>query len=216
MRVQASLEGARGALRALVVMEDEAAAVWRILSANRLPHRIDRNLLGDALGHRPAYDLAGGGVYHGCEMEPPFACGYVGDVTHPKPVALAHGESALYQVQPMVSRLDLLLYAVFSGRALSGESELSHDAEHALLAHGDASFSQFAVDSPVAVVTLVPLEGLDDEPFERLSLYLGVGLLPGEILVETGSQGSHRPACLLDGADLAPMLFEEPEPHAWS
>ena len=59
-------------------------------------------------------------------------------------------------------------------------------------------------------------KALDGEPFDRLSLYLGVGFLSAEMLVETGSRGFHRPACLLDGADLAPMLFEEPEPHAWS
>lgn len=197
-------------------MEDEAAVIWRALPADRLLHRVDRDLLGDALGHRPAHDLAGEGVYHGCEIEPPFSCGYVGDVAHPKPVALAHGESALYQVQPRISRLDLLLDAVFSGRTLSGKSELLHDAEHALLAHDDAAFSQFAVDAPVAVTALVPLEGLDDETFDRLPLYLGVGLLPAEILVETGFRDFHQPACLLDGADLAPMLFEELEPHAWS
>lgn len=216
MRVQTPLEGTGGVLRALIVMEDEAAVIWRTLPADRLLHRVDRDLLGDALGHRPAHDLAGEGVYHGCEIEPPFSCGYVGDVAHPKPVALAHGESALYQVQPRVSRLDLLLDAVFSGRALSGKSELLHDAEHALLAHDDAAFSQFAVDAPVAVTALVPLEGLDDETFDRLPLYLGVGLLPAEILVETGFRDFHQPACLLDGADLAPMLFEELEPHAWS
>ena len=146
-------------LRALAVMGDEAAVVWRALPANRPPYRVDRGLLGDALGRRPARDLAGEGVYHGCEIEPPFACGYVGDIAHPKSVALAHGESALYQVQPRVSRLDLLLDAAFSGRALSGESELLHDMEHALLAHGDAAFSQFAVDAPVAVAALVPMEG---------------------------------------------------------
>ena len=39
MRVRASLEGTGGVLRALVVMEDEAAVVWRILPANRLPYR---------------------------------------------------------------------------------------------------------------------------------------------------------------------------------
>lgn len=79
-----------------------------------------------------------------------------------------------------------------------------------------AAFSRFAVDAPAAVAALVPLEGLDDEPFERLSPYPGVGLLPGEILVETGFRDFHRPACLLDGADLAPMLFGEPAPRAWS
>ena len=57
-------------LRALVVMEDEAAVVWRALPADRLPHRVDRDPLGDALGHRPAHDLAGEGVYHGREIEP--------------------------------------------------------------------------------------------------------------------------------------------------
>ena len=216
MRAQASPEGTGGALRALVVMEDEAAVVWRTLPADRLPYRVDRDLLGDAPGHRPARSLAGEGVYRGREIEPPFACGYVGDVAHPKPVALAHGESVLCQVQPRVSRLDLLLDAAFSGRALSGEPELLHDAVHALLAHGDAAFSQFAVDAPVAVAALVPMEGLDGEPFERLSLYLGVGLLPGETLVETGFRDFHQPACLLDGADLAPMLFEKLEPRAWS
>ena len=216
MRVQTSLEGTGGVLRALIVMEDEAAVIWRTLPANRLLYRVDRDPLGDALGHRPARGLAGEGVYHGCEIEPPFSCGYVGDVAHPEPVALAHGESALYQVQPRASRLDLLLNAVFSGRALSGKPEPLHDAEHALLAHDDAAFSQFAVDAPVAVTALVPLEGLDDEPFERLSLYLGVGFLPAVILVETGFRDFHQPACLLDGADLAPMLIEEPAPHAWS
>ena len=102
------------------------------------------------------------------------------------------------------------------GRALSGKSELPHGAEHALLAHGDAALSQLAVDAPVAVTALVPLEGLGDETLERLPLYLGVGLLPGEILAETGSRDFHQPARLLDGADLAPMLFEELEPRAWS
>ena len=216
MRVQASLEGTGGVLRALVVMEDEAAVIWRTLPADRLPYRVDRDLLGDALGHRPAHGLAGEGVYRGREIEPPFSCGHAGDVARPKPVAPARGESALYQVRPMVSRLDLLPDAAFSGRAPSGESELPHDAEHALLARGDAAFSRFAVDAPAAVAALVPMEGLDDEPFERLSLYLGVGFLPAEMLVETGFRDFHRPACLLDGADLAPMLFEEPAPRAWS
>ena len=202
-------------LRALVVMEDEAAVVWRTLPADRLLYRVDRDLLGDALGHRPARSLAGEGVYRGREIEPPFASGYVGDVAHPKPVALARGESALCQVQPRVSRLDLLLDAAFSGRAPSGEPGLLHDMEHALLARGDPAFSRFAVDAPAAVAALVPMEGFDDEPFERLSLYLGVGFLPAEMLVETGFRDYHQPACLLDGADLAPMLFEELAPRAW-
>ena len=117
-----------------------AEIVWRALPTNRLPYRVDRDLLGDALGHRPAHDLAGEGACHGCEVEPPFSCGHACDAAHPKPVTLAHGESALY---------------------------------------------------------------------------LGVGFLPAEMLAETGSRGFHRPARLLDGADLAPMLFKEPEPHAW-
>lgn len=75
MRAQASLEGARGVLRALNVMEDKAAVIWRILPVNRLLSRIDRNLLGDALGHRPTHDLAGEGVYHGCKIEPPSLAG---------------------------------------------------------------------------------------------------------------------------------------------
>ena len=75
MRAQAPLEGAGGALRALVVMEGEAAVVWRALPADRLPHRVDRDLLGDSLGHRSARDLAGEGVYHGREVEPPLPCG---------------------------------------------------------------------------------------------------------------------------------------------
>lgn len=204
MRVQASLEGTGGALRALVAMEDEAAVIWRALPANRLLHRVNRDLLGDALGHRPADGLAGEGVYRGRETEPPFACGHVGDAARPKPVAPAHGESALCQVQPRVSRLDLLLDAAFSGRAPSGESELPHDAEHALLARGDAAFSQFAVDAPVAVAALVPL---------ALS---GRLISSGRDTRRNRIRDFHQPACLLDGADLAPMLFEEPAPRAWS
>lgn len=113
---------------------DEAAVIWRILPANRLPYRVDRDPLGDALGHRPAHELAGEGACHGRKIEPPFPCGYVCDVAHPKPVAPVHGESAFYQVQPRVSRLGLLLDAAFSGRAPSGKPGLPHDAEHALLA----------------------------------------------------------------------------------
>lgn len=197
-------------------MGDEAAVVWRALPADRLPYRADRDLPGDAPGHRPAHDLAGEGACHGREIEPPFSCGHAGDAAHPKLVSPARGESALCQVQPRVSQLDPLPDAVFSGRALSGKPELPHDAEHALLAHGDAAFSQLAVDAPAAVAALAPPEGLDDEPFERPSLYPGVGSPPAEMLVETGSRGFHRPACLLDGADLAPVPFEEPAPRAWS
>ena len=128
-------------LRALAVMEDEAAVAWRALPADRLPYRVDRDLLDDALGHRPAHGLTGEGACHGCEIEPPFSCVHAGDAAHPKPVAPAHGESALCQVQPRVSRLDLLLDAAFSGRDPSGESELPHDAEHALLARGGRFFA---------------------------------------------------------------------------
>ena len=51
MRVQTSPEGAGGVPRALIVMEDEVAVVWRALPADRLPYRVGRGLLGDALGH---------------------------------------------------------------------------------------------------------------------------------------------------------------------
>lgn len=75
MRVQASPEGTGGALRALAVMGDEAVVVWRTLSANRPPYRVDRGLLGDAPGHRPAHDLAGEGACRGREVGPPFSRG---------------------------------------------------------------------------------------------------------------------------------------------
>ena len=68
----------------------------------------------------------------------------------------------------------------------------------------------------MALAAPVPLEGLGDEPLERLSLYPGIGFLPAEMLAETGFRDFHQPARLLDGADPAPMLFEELEPHAWS
>ena len=79
MRAQTSLEGTGGVLRALIVMEDEAAVIRRTLPANRPPCRVDCDLLGDALGHRPARDLAGEGVYRGCEAEPSFARSDVAD-----------------------------------------------------------------------------------------------------------------------------------------
>ena len=78
--------------------------------------------------------------------------------------------------------------------------------------------------SPPIAIELYALEGalralavIEDEVAHGESvLYLCVGLLPAEMLVETGFRGFHRPACLLDGTDLAPMLFEEHEPRAWS
>ena len=153
--------------------------------ANRLFYRVDRDLLGDALGHRPAHNLAGEGVYHGCEIEPPKLCRYVGDVAHQSLLRPPRGESALYQVSRGSPGSTLLLDAVFSGRALSGEPGLLHDMEHALLARGDAAFSRFAVDAPVAVAALVPMEGFDDEPLRALfSLYLGVGFLREKMLVK--------------------------------
>ena len=88
--------------------------------ANLPPYRVDRDLPGDVLGHRPAHDLAGEGACRGREVGPPFSRGRARDAARPKPVAPARGESALCQVQPGVSRLGLLLDAAFSGRALSG------------------------------------------------------------------------------------------------
>ena len=80
MRVQASPEGTGGAPpRALAVMEDEAAVVWRTLPANRPPYRVDRGLPGDAPGHRPAHDLPAERVDRGCEVEPSLARSDVAD-----------------------------------------------------------------------------------------------------------------------------------------
>ena len=76
MRAQASPEGTGGAPRALAAMGDEAAVIWRTLPANRLLYRVDRDLLGDAPGHRPAHDLAGEGACRGREIGPPFSRGH--------------------------------------------------------------------------------------------------------------------------------------------
>ena len=182
MRVQASPEGTGGALRA-------SWPSWKTRPPpsggpslrNRPPYRVDRGLLGDAPGHRPAHDLAGEGACRGREIEPPFSRGHRQAMPPTQSLLRSPTEKARSTRYDRGSpRLALLPDAAFSGRALSGKPGLLHDAEHALLAHGDAAFSQFAVDAPVAVAALVPMEGLDDEPFERLSLYPGVGLLPGE------------------------------------
>ncbi len=54
-------------------MEDEAEVVGRALPSDCLLERIRDRLLGYALGHRPAHDLAGEGACHGCEVEPSSA-----------------------------------------------------------------------------------------------------------------------------------------------
>ena len=80
----------------------------------------------------------------------------------------------------------------------------------------DAATAQFLVDAPATVATLMPAERIDDEPFERLALDPGIRLLPSEMLVEARFRRLQQRACLLDGAELAPMLFEELKPRAWS
>ena len=64
-------------------MKDEAEVVGRALPSDCLLERIRDQLLGHALGHRPAHDFPVERVDHSCEVEPSFARSDVGNVAHP-------------------------------------------------------------------------------------------------------------------------------------
>ena len=95
------------------------------------------------------------------------------------------------------------------------QPQLAHDGEHPLLADDDAVASELAVDPAVPVAALVKIEPLGDEALQGLPLDLRVGLPPLHVAVVFGFRHAQDPACLPDGAEPAPMPFEELAPHAW-
>lgn len=96
------------------------------------------------------------------------------------------------------------------------QPQLAHDGEHSFLADDDAVAPELAVDSAVPVAALVKIEPLGDEALQGLPLDLCVGFPPLHVVIVFGFGHAQDPACLPDGAELAPMLFEELAPHAWS
>jgi len=138
MGLQAALECAGRVLDALIVMEHEAEVGRGILPADRLLERIHHEFLGDALGHRPADDLAVPCVDDGCQVEPALGGADVGDVAHPEAVARIHPEHAVDEVDARIAHLDRLRPAVPPRGAFGLKPQLPHDAQHALLADCDA------------------------------------------------------------------------------
>lgn len=163
--------------------------------------------------HRPADRLAREGVYRGRQAKPALSGRHAGHASDPEPVPLAHGEDAVDEVRARVARLSLLCGLMPPGRPFGDDPWLPHDMRHALTARDDAAAAQFSVDAPAAAAALTPAERIDDEPFERLALDPGIRLLP---LVEARFRRLQQRACLLDGAEPAPMPFEEPKPRARS
>lgn len=123
---------------------------------------------------------------------------------HPSPVAVELDvlERVLFHLLPC-----LVALAVF---------QLAHDGERHFLADDDAVAPELAVDPAVSVTVLVKIEPFRDEALQGLSLDLRVGFPPLHAVVVFGFGYVQNPACLPDGAELAPMLFEEFAPHAWS
>ena len=66
------------------------------------------------------------------------------------------------------------------------------------------------------MATLVKTEPLGDEAPQGLPPDLRVGFPPLHVVIIFGFGHAQDPARLPDGAELAPMLFEELAPHAWS
>ena len=187
-----------------------------ILAPDGLLDRACRELLGDAIRHRPADHLPGERVYDGSEAGPSLLGRDARDAAHPKLVLLADGKRPLHDVEPGVARLDRLSDPVLSRGALGDEAEPPHDVQHALLAGEYARLPQFPVDAPITVPCAMPFEGLFDEPLQGFSLYLRIRLASVRVFVITRFRDLRQLARLPDGAEPIPMLFGELEPHAWS
>ena len=101
-------------------------------------------------------------------------------------------------------------------RPLRLQPQLARDGERPLLADGDAVAPELAVDPALPAAALVKIEPLGDEALQGLPLDLCVGSPPLHVVIVFGFGHAQDPACLPDGAELAPILFEEPAPRAWS
>ena len=216
MGLEAAPERPGSALGALVIVEDEAEVVGRALPSDRLPERIRDQLLGHAPGHRPAHDLPMERVDHGCEAEPSFARSDVGDAARPWLVAGLGVERPAHEVHARAARLDRLRAFAPPARPLRLQPQLAHDGERPFLADDDAVAPGLAIDPAVPVAALAKIEPLGDEAPQGLPPDPCVGFPPLHVVTVFGFGHAQDPACLPDGAELAPMLFEELAPHAWS
>lgn len=186
MGFQAAPERPGRVLDALIVMEHEAEVGRGILPVDRLLERVHRELLGDALGHRPADDLAVPCVDDGRQVQPALGCVDVGDVAHPEVVACIRLENAVDEVDARIAHLDRLRPAVLPRSALSLQPQRSHDVQHALLAHDDAVLPELTVDATIAVAVLAEFELLHDESLQCLALYLSVRFPSLDVVVVFG------------------------------
>lgn len=112
----------RRVLDALIVMKHEAEVGRGILPADRLLKRVYRELLGDALRHRPADDLTVACVDNGCQVQPALGGVDAGDVAHLEAVACVHLEYVVDEVDARIAHLDRLRPAMLPRSALSLES----------------------------------------------------------------------------------------------
>ena len=101
-------------------------------------------------------------------------------------------------------------------RAFRLQAEPAHRLWDALLADEDALTAQPSVDPAVAVPPFMPLEAFLHELLEGLALYLGVRFSSPQVLVVALPGDHQRLAGLLDGAEIAPVLFRDPGPGARS
>lgn len=154
-------------------------------------------------------------VHDDRQVQPALGGADVGDVAHPEAVARIHFEHAVGEVDARIARLDHPRPAMLPRGSLGLEPRLSHDVQHSLLADHDAVFPELAVDATVTLAALVDLELLRHEPIQRLALYLGVRFPPLDVAVVFGLRDPQDLARLPDGAELAPMRFEELAPRAW-
>lgn len=112
---------------------------------------------------------------------------------------------------PVVVELDALERV-----SLHLQPQLAHGGEHSFLADDDAVAPELAVDPAVPVAALVKTEPLGGEALQGLPLDLRVGFPPLHVAVVFGFGRAQDSVCLPDRDELAPMLFGEPAPRAWS
>lgn len=91
-----------------------------------------------------------------------------------------------------------------------------HDLYDPFLAHVYADLLKLEIDPPMPISAFVLEKDILHESFERLSLHLLVGFLSPQVFVVSGSGWLEDFASHPDGAELAPVLFEEAIPYIWS
>jgi len=151
-----------GVLAAAVAMKNQPRLLAGMTFEPRHAQRVDDDIAGHVLAHRPTHDLTAEQVDHHGQEQPALVGSDVGDVTHPDLVRRGHRELAVEQVggdrQVMVAvggHLEPFL-------ALRANAVFLHQRLQPMLAHADAIVAELTPDAGSAVAaTGLRLDRLD-------------------------------------------------------